>query len=880
MTTSSVPTHWTLHLLDGPAPTHLDLTAVPATVPGTVHTDLLAAGLIDDPYLHMNEVSLEWMKHCSWRYDTTLTLDPPQPGERFELICEGIDTVASVYVNNTHIADTENQHRTYSFDVTDHITTATTLTVDFTSALARAREHITTLGDRPRAYDNPFNMVRKMACSFGWDWGPDLQTAGLWKPVTLHRWSHVRAHTPTIITTLDDHGTGHVTATVQLHWAPGATEPAELTLTLTSNPNQPAHTTTITVTPNQDRASVILDIPNAPVWWPAGYGDQPLCDTTLTLTSAGDTRFTTTKRVGFRTIEAHTTPDEHGTPFTLTVNGQPIFIRGANWIPDDHLLTRITRDQLNTRITQARDANMNLLRVWGGGIYETDDFYDLCSEHGILVWQDFLLACAAYPEEEPFWSQLEAEARDNIARLTPYPALAVWNGGNENLWGFMDWGWQEELAGKSWGLGYYSDLFPRLLADIDPTRVYCDGSPYSPGFTAELESGVTAVHPNDQRHGTRHEWEVWNRQDYLTHLDYVPRFCSEFGHQGPPTWTTLTHAVAPENLHKDSDEFLLHQKAEDGNAKLDRGLAPHLPLPTDFADWNWATQLSQAHSVAFGVEHFRSRWPYTAGAIVWQLNDCWPVTSWAAIDSHGRNKPLYYGLAHAFAPRLITVKPVSDVVGGGEGAVATALGAGFGEDLPAGRDALGTPTVYVVNDTAHVWDGEATCELRSLDGTALASVSQPVRVAARSVESFPLPDDVRHPASPEASYVVVSVGDVRTFHYFTELKNLSLDSQAVTVAQVSPGSDSVVARGTTDTGASPVHVTLSAHSLAVDVALLVDRLDPQASVDDQLVTIQAGESHTFTVWTRLSALQVADRLAHGEQARFIVRSVNDLMRIS
>ncbi|URN11469.1 hypothetical protein LUW77_04275 [Streptomyces radiopugnans] len=237
-----------------------------------------------------------------------------------------------------------------------------------------------------------------------------------------------------------------------------------------------------------------------------------------------------------------TAPDEIGTPFTVVVNGRPVFVKGANWIPDDHFLTRITRERIERRVDQAVGAHMNLLRVWGGGIYETEDFYDVCDERGVLVWQDFPFACASYPEEEPLWSEIEAEARENVARLTPHPSLALWNGANENMWGFRDWGWPEQLQGRTWGLRYYTELLPSIVAELDPTRFYCANSPYSPG------APIDGTHPNDQDHGTRHEWEVWNRVDYTRYRDHIPRFCSEFGFQGPPTWATLTQWIHDEPM--------------------------------------------------------------------------------------------------------------------------------------------------------------------------------------------------------------------------------------------------------------------------------------------------------------------------------------------
>ena len=507
------------------------------------------------------------------------------------------------------------------------------------------------------------------------------------------------------------------------------------------------------IAPGECTAVVGLELAHAPLWWPTGHGEQPLVDLDVTLDeveagAVGAPLDEWHRRIGFRTVEIDTQPDEIGAPFTFRINGRPIFAKGANWIPDDHLLTRITRDQIVRRVDQALGANLNLLRVWGGGIYETDDFYDVGDEKGILVWQDFLLACSAYPEEDPLWGELEAEARENVARLTPHPSLVLWNGGNENLWGFMDWGWQEELAGATWGYRYYTELFPAIVAELDPTRPYAEGSPCSPGQPLDV------VHPNDLDHGTHHQWEVWNRVDYTVYRQEIPRFCSEFGFQAPPTWATLERAIrnpdgAP--LAKEDPVFLLHQKAEDGNGKLDRGLAPHLGVPTDFVDWHWATQLNQARAVAYAIEHYRSWWPRTAGAIVWQLNDCWPVTSWAAIDGDERPKPLWYALRHANADRTITVQHRDD------------------------RDVLS-----IVNDTSDIWRGTVRLSRQLLDGTPLADAELTVQVGARSAATIALPDDVRTPGDPCGEVLIGELDDARTVHTWVEDIALRLDPAPLT----------------------------------------------------------------------------------------------------
>lgn len=308
--------------------------------------------------------------------------------------------------------------------------------------------------------------------------------------------------------------------------------------------------------------AVELALARPELWWPHGYGGQPLYALEVTLhdgtSAAAPPLDSWTRRVGFRTVHLDTGADAHGSRFTLIVNGEPLFARGVNWIPDDALPARLTPARYRERLRQAADAGVDLVRVWGGGIYESDDFYAACDELGLLVWQDFPFACAAYPEDQPLRGEVEAEARDNVVRLMPHPSLVLWCGNNENLWGFRDWGWEEELAGDSWGEGYYLGVLPRVVAELDPTRPYWAGSPWS---------GSWAHHPNDPAHGNHHDWEVWNRADYTDYRAAVPRFVAEFGWQAPPAWATLRRALGEgPQLAAASPAMLHHQKANHGPA--------------------------------------------------------------------------------------------------------------------------------------------------------------------------------------------------------------------------------------------------------------------------------------------------------------------------
>ncbi len=790
---------WQLSAIAGPVPEHVAGRTVPAAVPGSAHLDLLAAGLIPDPYLDRVEEELVWAHRTDWRYALAFETAPAGPDERVDLLFEGLDTVATVELDGRVLGETANMHRSHRFDVRDALEGGGfhELVVSFRSALEYAEEVERRLGRRDHVYPHPFNMVRKMACSFGWDWGPDLQTAGIWKPVRLERWHTARLALVRPLVTVDADGTGRAEVHVEIERSGLAESGAvELTATVAGRAER------VTVPAGETGARLTLTVPDVRLWWPVGHGDQPLYDLRVALGTAGadEPLDVWERRIGFRTVTVDTAPDEIGTPFTVVVNGRPIFVKGANWIPDDHFLTRVTRERLERRVDQAVGAHMNLLRVWGGGIYETEDFYDVCDERGVLVWQDFLFACAAYPEEEPLWGEFEAEARENVARLASHPSLALWNGGNENLWGFRDWGWPEELEGRTWGLGYYTELLPSIVAELDPTRFYCANSPYNPGMP------VDGVHPNDENHGTRHEWEVWNRVDYTHYRDHIPRFCSEFGFQGPPTWATLTKWIHDDPLTPTSPAFLLHQKAEEGNEKLARGMAPHLPEPRTFEDWHWATQLNQARAVAFGIEHFRSWWPRTAGAVVWQLNDCWPVTSWAAVDGDERPKPLWYGLRHAYAPRLLTPQP---------------------------RD--GRLVLVAVNDHDEPWRGELLLERQTFSGRILRSVKLSLDVPARSVARIEPASSLVSPENEQEEVLVATAPDARAVHLFREDRELAYDPEPLKAQAVAvPGG---------------YRVDVYAKSFARDVAVLADRVAPDAVVDEMLVPMPAGESRSFTVRT-------------------------------
>lgn len=776
---------WKLRAVDGPIPPAIAGRVVAASVPGTVHTDLLTAGLVPDPFDGNNESALSWVGQVTWEYSREFSADL-QANARFDLVCEGLDTVATISVNGAMVGHTVNQHRTYRFDLRPHLKGGVNqIAIRFDPAVEYAQRMEAIYGERPQSYRHPFNCIRKSACNFGWDWGIEAVTAGIWRSIGLDHWDEVRI--TSLVAAPDLRGsTGVLTVTAQLERT-GRT-PVSVDVEVAGSK------VTAEVPPYAESLTLDVEVPDVAPWWPIGHGDQPLYEVTVRARTAlvEDTHV---RHVGFRNVRVNTVPDEDGSPFELFVNDELVVVRGVNWIPDDAFFPRVTPERYHTRIADAIDANINLLRVWGGGIYEADAFYEHCDRTGVLVWQDFLFACAAYTEDEPLRGEIELEAVDAVTRLSSHPSLVIWNGNNENIWGYAEWGWRQKLAGRSWGEGYYARLLPDIVRRVDGTRAYSPGSPFS--FDRYL-------HPNDPANGTMHIWDVWNRRDYTTYAEYAPRFVSEFGFQGPPSWTTLRRVVHDEPLEPYGPEMLVHQKAVDGNLKLERGYLPHFPEPRSIEDWHWTTQLNQAHAVKFGIEYFRSLAPLNSGTIVWQLNDCWPVISWSAVDYDGYRKPLWYALRHAYSPQLAT--------------------------LQRGMDGL---DLVVLNDSSDVVDKEACVRRVTLDGEVVEEAAILVHVGSRTGARLALPDGLTKTLGGQEALFCDVPGFERATLYGADVLHQELQRGAIEIDSGSDGVSSWV----------EVHAT----SVVRDLWLAADLLSDGAAVDSGLVHLLPGERHVFAV---------------------------------
>ncbi|WP_026924223.1 glycoside hydrolase family 2 protein [Glycomyces arizonensis] len=810
---------------------------ISAAVPGEAHLDLRRAGLIADPFDGDNEAAQQWIGDTSWRYSTTFVWSD-DGSDRYDLVAFGLDTVAVVELNGTEVARCENMHRSYRWDVRELLREGpNTLAITFASPVTETVARAARDGALPRVNHHEYNQIRKMACSFGWDWGIDVAGAGIWKPIGIDYWSGVRiAAVRPLVSVTERIGGGHdgeLTVHVDIERADVDVDvPVSIDVT---GPDRSSYEAAGTVRAGQSSIAISVKVPDVQRWWPIDYGFQPLYDVAVTATTE-ESASPWNGRVGFRTIELDTSADEHGSCFVLKVNGERVLVRGANWIPDHAFLTEIGRDRYTRRVNDALEANVNLIRVWGGGIYESDDLYDLADEAGLLVWQDFLFACAAYSEDEPLRSEVEAEVRENVTRLSPHPSLVLWNGNNENHAAWVGWGWAGRLDGRPWGDAYYSDLLPRLAAELDGTRPYTPSSPFSFGDYRD---------PDDKRYGSAHIWDVWNNEDYTIYGKHKARFVAEFGFQGPPAWSTLAGVVHDEPLDPFGPQMLVHQKAHLGNAKLERGWKSHLPDPRSIEDWHWTTQLNQAHAIRFGVEHFRSLTPLNTGTILWQLNDNWPVVSWAAVDFNGHRKPLWHTLRDAYAPRLATFQPrASD-----------AARANTWEGAEPEPDHL---ALVVVNDTGEDYTGTFALTREAFDGSVIAKALVEVRVAAREAATISVPEEIAAFGDAQAELIAAAAEDgtfATALHYGAEVVDQRLEARPLHVE--------------TEAAEGGCVLHLTAHSLARDVFCHADIADPAASADTGMITLRAGQRARIRITSPAGADPAAFAAA--------LRCANDLL---
>lgn len=606
---------------------------VSASVPGSVYHDLLNAQLIPDPFYRDNEMDALKLMDNNFHYSRAFHVtEDLLDCDALLLRCEGLDTIAEIYINGTAAGSADNMHRIWEYDVRKLLRPGeNTISIHFASPTKYIKEaYSRSVADGSSDAMVGFPHIRKAHCMYGWDWGPRLPDAGIWRDISIIGVETARIRD---VHVLQHHNAGKVTLEVNTHVTEIAGS-APISVQVTAPCGK-------TWTAEGEKAVIEIDEPQ--LWWPAGYGEQPLYTVSVALGSDLDLW---ERRIGLRTMTVSRRKDEWGESFSHCVNGLDIFAMGADYIPEDNLLPRVNPERTRRLLEDARAANMNCIRIWGGGYYPDDFFYDICDELGLLVWQDFMFACAVYDLTEAFEENITAEFVDNIRRLRHHPSLALWCGNNEMEMFVASGLWVTAARQKSDYVKMYEYIIPKVLKAEDPQAFYWPASPSSGGaFDA----------PNDEHRGDVHYWDVWHGlKPFTDYRNYKFRYVSEFGFQSFPCMETIESFTEPEDRNVFSYVMEKHQRNASANGRIVYYLSQMYLYPRELTDLVYASQLLQAQAMQYGVEHWRRNRGCCMGAIVWQLNDCWPVASWASIDYYGRWKALHYYEKRFFAPVLIS----------------------------------------------------------------------------------------------------------------------------------------------------------------------------------------------------------------------------------
>lgn len=606
-----------------------------ALVPGTIHTDLLKNGLIDNPYYSDNELKLPWIAEQDWIYQNEFKF-PYESDKNNFLIFDGLDTVADIYINGSKLGRSDNMFLSYRFSLTGKLKQGSNvIKIIFHSPVKFAKALERKCGKLPVGHSPERVYIRKAQYSFGWDWGPSFPTSGIWKNVYIEKSAagEIESFSFDTIKLLNNVATVVIKPVIKLK-----SKGVFYLYVHLFNEHQ-SYRKKIRIISGRNIIAR-FDIKKPDLWWPNGYGKQSLYNLEIKLLDNNENILSSvSKKVGIR--KAELILKENKKPiFKFRINNKDIYCKGADWIPSDSFIPRISDEKYSRLLNLAKDGNMNMIRVWGGGFYENDKFYELCDEIGLLVWQDFMFACGAYPEYDSFLKNIKNEINENVNRLQYHPSIVIWCGNNENEW---IWYREQNMAYKKMpGYKIYHSVIPSLLKKIDPLRPYWPSSPFG-----------DEVDPDSSESGNTHQWDVWSRWvNYTNIVNDKSLFVTEFGFQGPANRETFEENLPSGEQNINSKIFEHHNKQIEGPERIVKFLSNHLPLKTDWDDYLYLAQLNQGFALKTCLEHWITN-RRTNGSLIWQINDSWPVTSWSIVDYELRPKLSYYFVKNIFSPQII-----------------------------------------------------------------------------------------------------------------------------------------------------------------------------------------------------------------------------------
>ncbi|WP_138753171.1 beta-mannosidase [Paenibacillus sinopodophylli] len=780
-----------------------------AIVPGCVHTDLLRNGKIKDPFYATNEHDLQWIDKIDWDYESNFDVaEELLQLSVLELVFDGLDTYADVYLNGQHVLSADNMFRTWKADVKTIVKAENNqLHIRFRSPVKEDLPKIEKLGYNLPASNDQSELgglgadkisvfARKAPYHYGWDWGPRFVTSGIWREARLEGWSNNKIADLHI--QQDEVTASGATLSIQVEIEAEASWSG--TIRIRTEGHSWEQEAVLHQGSNFIEVKAVIDRPK--LWWSRGLGDANLYTFTAELLDESAVIAAKSARTGLRSVRLVRDKDEKGASFYFELNGVPVFAKGANHIPNDSFITDVTDERYRHEIVTAAESNMNMLRVWGGGIYEQSVFYELCDEYGIMVWQDFMFACSMYPGDEAFLNNVRQEAAQNVKRLRNHPSIVLWCGNNEidSAWAEYDenggWGWKKEYTSEQrsviW-LDYqtiFHDILDEAVSKFAPTTPYWPSSPLI-SLTGDINQHA---HPLSTE-GDIHYWGVWHAVEPFENYNVkVGRFMSEYGFQSFPEYDSVMTFATEQDLALDSKVMRAHQKNGDGNRLIKEYMDMYMKQPKDFPAFLYMSQVLQAEAMKMAIEAHRRHMPYCMGTLYWQMNDCWPVASWAGMDYYGKWKAMQYYAKRSFADTMLSFD----------------------------RTEEGTVRVHAITDLLAPLTGELSLTLYNFAGTVIKQSSSPVSINGNSAAVVSSINEQEWLAGYEAGSVVLyaelvsegSVIDSKTY-YFTEAKNQKLTAAEIRITEVE-GSDGTAYSLVTDTLAKQVWVTAEHEGMFID----------------------------------------------------------------